>query len=165
MCDGALVQGRDPTLQIPVSFNMCLKGMQKGLNENIKYPAQFPMPADTREERPFFLSTASFFILVFVLGQPGRATCQQMPACLRAEVGEGGVGVGWAGQSQAYELSQASCQLRFWDPGLSVALRQPGPKLLSRWHSVHGACSPLSITASPLRSLPNLPPLLALVCN
>lgn len=44
----------------------------------------------------------------------------------------GVVGMGWAGQGQAPRLPQASCQLGFRDPRLSMALRQAGPKSVSR---------------------------------
>lgn len=97
------------------------------------------------------LPTPLCFVAGFVLGQEGELFGREWQPVW--ELGWEWVGgAGRAGRGQAHGLSQASRQLRFWDPGLGAALRQPGPKLLSRWPSVHGARSPGSMSAGPLRA-------------
>lgn len=63
------------------------------------------------------LPTPSCLAAVFVLGQKGGLFGNEWQPVW--ELGWEWVGgVGWAGRGQAHGLSQASRQLRFWDPGL-----------------------------------------------
>lgn len=130
---------------------------QRELNEIATRPAQFPAPADTRRQSipPFSPKPQPSASFLFQCNRAELFAKEHRPSRSWAGSGCGRHGPGRSRPGPG--LSNASCQLGFWDPGLGKALRRPGPKLSSRWPSVLGARSPSSNPACPLRSLEHLP--------